>query len=65
MNKEKKKKPVLPSRELLGEDHYLLILRDYEAIRARRNARKGKPDQYERVLIELDKLFEKHYKEFL
>lgn len=55
----------MTNRELLGEEHYLLMLQDFEAIRARRNARKGKPDQYERVLIEMDKMFEQHYKRFL
>lgn len=58
-------RPVLPWRELLGEEHYLLMLRDYEAIRQRRRAFRGKPDAYERVLIALDKQFEQFYKQFL
>lgn len=52
-------------RELLGDEHYLLILQDFETIRARRKARRGKPDEYERMVIELDKMFEQHYKVFL
>lgn len=55
----------MTNRELLGEDHYLLILRDFELIRARRNARKGKPDAYDMLQIQLDKMFEQHYRPFL
>lgn len=59
------RRPALPWRELLGEQHYLLMLRDYEAIRQRRKALHGKPDQYERLLMALDKQFEQFYKRFL
>lgn len=55
----------MTSRELLGEDHYLMMLRDYEDIRQRRKAFKGKPDQYDRLQMELDKMFESFYKAFL
>jgi hypothetical protein len=57
--------PILPWREWLGEEHYLLMLRDYEAIRARRKALHGKPDDYERARMALDKVFEQFYKRFL
>jgi hypothetical protein len=50
---------------LLGEDHYKLIQSDYEAIRARRKKFKGKPDAYDQILIDMDKMFEAHYKKFL
>lgn len=55
----------MTNRELLGEDHYKMILLDYEAIRARRKKFRGKPDQYDQIIIDLDKLFEKHYKHFI
>lgn len=56
---------MLTWREVLGEEHYKVILQDYEAIRARRNAFKGKPDVYDRLNMQMDKLFESHYKKFL
>ena len=52
-------------RDLLGEEHYKLYLRDYEEIRVRRKAFKGKPDQYDRLIMEMDKAFETYYKKFL
>lgn len=55
----------LPQRELLGDEHYLLMLRNYEAIRSRARRRRGKPDDYARAQIALDKLFEQFYKRFL
>lgn len=54
-----------PSRTLLGEEHYLLMLRDYEAIRSRRRNFRGKPDSLDSVLIDLDRQFERFYKLFL
>lgn len=55
----------MTNRELLGDEHYKLILSDYEAIRARRKKFRGKPDHYDQTIIDLDKLFEAHYKKFL
>lgn len=54
-----------PSRWLIGEEHYLSMLRDFEAIRSKRKNFKGKPDDAERALINLDKQFERFYKLFL
>lgn len=56
---------MMTNRDSLGEEHYRLIQRDYEAIRVRRKAMKGKPDAYDRLLLDLDKLFETYYKKFL
>ena len=55
----------MTNRDTLGEEHYKLILVDYEAIRVRRKTFRGKPDQYDRLLMEMDKIFEAHYKKFL
>lgn len=56
---------MLTNRDLLGEEHYKLILTDYENIRVRRKAFRGKPDEYDRLIMAMDKLFETHYKHFL
>lgn len=56
---------MLTNRDLLGEEHYKLILADYEAIRVRRKAFKGKPDEYDRLIMAMDKMFETYYKRFL
>jgi hypothetical protein len=55
----------LKNRDTLGEEHYKLVLADYEAIRARRKLFKGKPDKYDLILIQMDKMFEAHYKKFI
>jgi len=55
----------MTNREALGEELYKLMLVDYEAIRVRRKSFRGKPDQYDRLLMELDKMFEAYYKRFL
>lgn len=55
----------MTNRDLLGEEHYKLILVDYEQIRVRLKSFRGKPDNYDRMLIDLDKMFESHYKKFL
>lgn len=62
---EEKTKLALQHRDLLGEEHYKLILADYEAIRVRRKAFRGKPDQYDRLIMDMDKMFEAQYKKFL
>lgn len=59
------KASAMTNRELLGEEHYKLILVDYEQIRVRLKSFKGKPDQYDRLIIQMDKMFEAHYKPFL
>ena len=56
---------MLKHREFFGEEFYRVILQEYEAIRVRRKSRKGKPDQYDRIELELDKIFETFYKRFL
>lgn len=55
----------MTNRDSLGEEHYKMMLKDYEEIRARRKAFHGKPDQYDRLIMSLDKLFESFYKSFL
>lgn len=52
----------MTKREFLGDELYLLMKQDYDALRAERNSRKGKPDQYDMVLIRLSKIFEAYYK---
>ncbi len=61
----KKPKSPLSWREFLGEEAYLANLRDYEAIRTYRKSLKGKPDKYDRILMDLNKQFESFYKRFL
>ena len=53
------------NRELLGDEHYLLILQDYENIRAKSKSFRGKPDVYDRIEMTMNKMFEQHYKKFL
>jgi hypothetical protein len=60
-----KKKSRLPWREFFDQEHYLWMLREYEAIRSRRKSFRGKPDQYDRVLMEFDKEFESFLRRFL
>lgn len=55
----------MTNREFFGEEFYRFILQEYEAIRVRRKSRKGKPDEYERIELALDKTFETFYKQFL
>lgn len=52
----------MTKREFLGEEFYLLMKQDYEALRAEANARKGKPDPYGMLVIKMNKLFEAYYK---
>lgn len=64
--KKKERKLILSKRDAYGEELYLLMLRDFEEIRQRRNnAPKGKPDQYDRIQLDLDKKFESFYKAVL
>ncbi len=55
----------MTNRELLGDEHYLLILQDYENIRSKVKSFKGKPDAYNRLEMTMNKMFEQHYKKFL
>lgn len=56
---------MLTNREFLGEEYYKWVLQEYEAIRVRRKSRKGKPDVYDRIELDLDKVFETFYKQFI
>jgi hypothetical protein len=56
---------MLTNRDFFGEEHYKFILREFEAIRVRRKSLNGKPDQYQRVELALDKIFETFYKQFI
>ena len=53
---------MLTKRDFHGEPFYVGMTQAYEQIRQRRKALKGKPDQYQRVELELDKAFETFYK---
>lgn len=53
---------MLTKRDFHGEEHYIRMAQQYEAIRQRRKALKGKPNQYQRIELELDKIFETFYK---
>jgi hypothetical protein len=55
----------LKNRDFFDEDHYKLMLQDYEAIRVSRKNRKGKPDEYDRIILNIEKMFEEFYKQFL
>lgn len=56
---------MLTNREFFGEEHYKFMLHEFEAIRVRRKSLKGKPDQYQRIELALDKIFETFYKQFI
>lgn len=51
-----------PRVPLVDPEYQLTCLKEYEAIRARRNRFKGKPDEYDRIEITLDRIFEGYYK---
>ena len=53
---------MLTKRDFHGESAYVFMMQAYEQIRQRRKALKGKPDQYQRVDLELDKVFESFYR---
>lgn len=55
----------MTNRESLGDEHYKMMLQDYEEIRSRRKKFRGKPDVYDQLQIDMDKLFESFYKKFL
>jgi hypothetical protein len=57
--------PMMTNREFFGEDFYRFMLKEYEAIRVSRKSRKGKPDEYDRINLDLDKIFETFYKKFI
>ena len=56
---------MLLKRDFHGQLAYNIMLQAYEQIRLRRKSLKGKPDQYQRVELELDKVFETFYKQQL
>lgn len=55
----------MTTKELLGEDFYKLLYKEFEDCRVRRKSRKGKLDQYDYLLLELDKMFESFCRRFL
>ena len=55
----------MTNRELLGEDHYKMMAQGYEEIRVRRKSFKGRPDAYDRIILDMDKAFESFYRKFL
>lgn len=55
----------MTNRDFHGEDFYKFCIKEYEEIRQRRKAFKGKPDVYERIEIELDRMFSSTYKKLI
>jgi len=55
----------IKNREFFDDDFYKKMLMDYEDIRHRRKNMKGKPDVYDRIILDMDKMFESFYKKFL
>lgn len=53
--------PAIGPQELLGEEHYQLLRRDYDAILARQRLAPDLPDRYERLWMDLDALFAAYY----
>lgn len=53
---------MLTKREFLGEEFYLLMKRDFDALREERKKLKGRPDAYELLKLEMNKKFEAFYK---
>lgn len=52
---------MLSNRSFHGEEFYKFCVKEYELIRQKRKAFKGKPDEYDKLEISLDRLFEKFY----
>lgn len=50
----------LAARELLGEAHFRMMQRDYEALLARRRII-DRPDRYQRLQLDLDAMFLRFY----
>lgn len=53
----------MTKRDFHGDTYYIWMQQQFEAIRQRRKAFKGKPDAYDRIEIELDRAFEKYFRE--
>jgi len=51
--------------KLLDPEYYKFCLTHYEEIRQRRNSFKGKPDRYQLIDIQLDRIFERFYRSVL
>lgn len=49
---------MLSTRDFLDEDFYKWCQVEFEAIRQRRNAFKGIPDQYDRINMTIDKIWD-------
>lgn len=60
-----KTKALLSNKEFFDPEFYNCMLRDFEDIRRRRKLRKGKPDAYDRLMLDLEREFEAFYKKFL
>jgi hypothetical protein len=50
---------------MLDPEYYKWCLQQYEEIRQRRNSFKGIPDKYDRLLLQLDRIFEQFYRSIL
>lgn len=53
---------MLTKSDFHGPEYTKTLHQEYEKIRQRRKAFKGKPDAYDRIEIELDRNWEKFYK---
>jgi hypothetical protein len=56
---------ALKNRDFFDPDFYKFMLKEYEAIRIHRKTFKGKPDEYDRIDFELDKIFQTFYARFI
>ena len=56
---------MLTKQDFHGPEFYKFCIQEFQNIRERRNTRKGKPDDYDRIELTLDKLFESFYRSCL
>lgn len=54
----------MTNKDFFDKEFYTFMIKDFEDIRARRNALKGKPTQEELAVIKLERLFESFYRKF-
>lgn len=64
---EEKDKPPrsFPNKDFFDRDFYVKMQQDYEDIRRRRKALKGRPSAEDMAIIECERHFESFYKRFL
>lgn len=55
----------LPNKDFFDREFYAKMQQDYESIRVRRKANKGRPSDEEMALIACERQFEAFYRRFL